>query len=208
MCTYRCLVIPSACVYVCVCVCVCVYKALTATYGLDKGTESSPHELRLVGVYYFSSTPPTLSCSAAILQPLQLEHTRTVPSCGSPDFALSSPGALFPQVFAELTPPMLTSLTQQSLCLRGLPDGPISNCLLLPSSTLLCFIFFTKKMQTAVSLEKTLMLGKIEGRRKRERQRMRWLDSIMNSMDTNLSKLQEMVKDRETSHTAVHGVTT
>ena len=63
-------------------------------------------------------------------------------------------------------------------------------------------------MQTAVSLEKTLMLGKIEGRRKRERQRMRWLDSIMNSMDTNLSKLQEMVKDRETSHTAVHGVTT
>ena len=63
-------------------------------------------------------------------------------------------------------------------------------------------------MQTAVSLEKTLMLGKIEGRRKRERQRMRWLDSIMNSMDTNLSKLQEMVKDRETSHIAVHGVTT
>ena len=68
--------------------------------------------------------------------------------------------------------------------------------------------YFGHLMQRTDSFEKTLMLGKIEGRRKRERQRMRWLDSIMNSMDTNLSKLQEMVKDRETSHTAVHGVTT
>ena len=67
--------------------------------------------------------------------------------------------------------------------------------------------FFGHLMQRPDSLEKTLVLGEIEGKRRREQQRMRWLDSITDSMDMNLSKLQKVVEDMGAWHAVVHGVT-
>ena len=66
--------------------------------------------------------------------------------------------------------------------------------------------YFGHLIQRANSLEKTLLLGKIEGRRRRGQQRIRWFNGITDLMDMSLSKLQQMVKDREARHAAVHGV--
>ena len=95
---------------------------------------------------------------------------------------------------------MITRRSNQSILKEINPEYSLEGLMLR-----LKLQYFGDLMQRADSLEKTLMLGNIEGRRRSGCQRMRWLDSTTESMDMNLNKLQEIVKDREAWHAVVHG---
>ena len=97
--------------------------------------------------------------------------------------------------------PWIAGRSHQSILKKINPEYSLEALMLMTK-----LHYFGHLMQRAKSLERTLMLGKIEDRRRRGRQRMRWLDGIIDSLDMSLSKLQEIVKDREACHATIHGV--